>query len=312
MATSYRESIIDAWDYWCSFQKVKKNRFNGSEVIIDEDVYSPTTAGMLRVGEKVSYLDTTYDIIEKTAIALKPDLSRLSLLDYPSNVDLMLYFSSVILTNGGTSLSITAKPWANANAGNWDKDTEITYDDIVGYYIPFTETSSSYLASTYEVTNSISSNGAASLFKAITNLFIAFMGTSSTGILITATGGYANIFGPGYSSLTVRPSIKVVQTITGKASSFFTLNTEVVSESKVKGVCRDRNGTIIIGRECDIIVFDRNNYKILGTGTSNSATGQFLVSVSCKLGELVVVSFLDSSRNIAGSELMTTFSRNIT
>jgi len=310
MPTSYNESIIDAWDYWCYFQKIKRNKNTGSELIISSDVFIPSVPGLLRVGEKISDLSTTYEIIERTVIALRPDLTRLGLQDLPFEAKLMLYFYSIGLSEGYSTLSMTVKPWANPNSSDWNLDTKITYEDLTDYYIPFDLDSFTYSPSLYEAENEIRPDEYSSLFGDIKNLFIAFMQGDAGGILILAENGYADVFGPGCPSSTIRPYVKTSQTVTGRMSSFLSVNTEVTSESKVKGVCRDREGNIITGKQCRIIIFNKDNLKILGTGLSSAQTGAFLINASCKVGELVSVNFLDSNESIAGCELMTTVSKN--
>jgi hypothetical protein len=312
MATSYDESIIEAWDYWCYFQKVKRNRLTGFEIIIDSGEYVSSTENLLRVGERVSYLDSTYDLVEKTVVALRPDLSRLCLSDLPIKVDLMLYLLSVVLTDGESVVELTVKPWANPSSSVWTSETEITYDDLVNYYIPFDLTSLTYSPSEYEVSVNIESDKYNAFVENIDTLFIAFMQEDSGGILITAEKGYVDVFGPGYSSSTIRPYIKTIQTITGRSYSFFDLDTEVTATSKVKGVCRDREGNILTGERCKVVVCDKDNYKILGTSYSSSANGSFLTTVNCKAGKLVIASFYRSSDKISGSELMVTVSKNTT
>ena len=229
--------------------------------------------------------------------------------DTPSSVKLMLYFSLVVLNDGIFQLPVTIKPWANSSGTAWTSDTTISYNDIVNHYIPFDLTAATYVSATYEKSKNIAADAYNALVIDLEATFDKFLQGQTTGFMATATGGYADVFGPEYDSLTIRPTFSVEQTVSNRFHGpHITLDTEISGLSKVKGVCRDRDGVIITGIQCRIVACDTNDYKILGTGLSVSANGSFLISVDCKVGKQIAVSFYDSSNALTGSELMTTVS----
>jgi len=69
MTTNYDATISDAWNYWCYYRKVLRNKNTGSIVDLDSGKFLPSTAGMIRVGEKISELNDNEETIEYTAIA---------------------------------------------------------------------------------------------------------------------------------------------------------------------------------------------------------------------------------------------------
>jgi|GEM_PF-5891799 len=310
MATSYNISISDSWNYWCYYRRVLRNKNTGALVDLSSGKYSPSTEGLLRVGEKISSLNINEEIIEYTVIALKPDLKRFSVQDIPSSVRLILYLGGVVLNSGNFQLSVTVKPWANSSGLLWTTDTIISYNSIIDYYIPFDLTAATYVTATYEKSVNVEIGGYAAVVKYLESTFDKFARRQSIGFMITATGGYANVFGPTYESLTVRPKFTVEQVVSNRFHGpHITMDAEIIGRSKVKGVCRDRSGAIITGKQCRIIACDKDDYKILGTGLS-SVTGAFLVDLECKVGEFVVVSFYESGDVLTGSEMMTTVSNN--
>ena len=312
MATSlYNTAISDAWNFWCYYYKVIRNKNTGVIIDLDTGKFLSTTTGLLRIGEKVSELNDSEEIIEYTVIALKPDITRINIWDTPSSARLMLYFSLVVFNDGNFQLPVTVKPWANPSGTEWTSDTIISYQDIVDYYIPFDLTSATYVPATYEKFTNVKADSYSAYIIDLENTFDKFLQDQTIGFMITATGGYADVFGPEYSSSEIRPQFTIEQIISNRFHGpHITLDTEIAGNSKVKGVCRDRDGTIITGRQCRIVACDKDNYRILGTGLSVSANGTFLVTLSCKVGELVIVSFYDSNNTLTGSELMTTVSYN--
>lgn len=305
---SYNETITEVWDYWNYYKRVIRNKNTGVETLISSGKYIHATAGLLRVGKRITNMSSTEELIEYTAVALKPNIRRMSNYDFPISLSLSVYISSIALNSDQSSLEMKARAWANLTGVSWTSDSEISYSDIVGYYIPFDLTSSNYTPSTYEISVSLNSGDYLALFEDFEYTFYKFMRNRSIGFMLTATGGRADIYGPAYSTTTLRPQFDATQTVSGRLRVNVTLDTELVALSKVKGVCRDRNGTIITGSQCRIVIYHKSNYNILGTGLSDFATGAFLVETSCKVGELVVASFLNSNNVISGSELMTTVS----
>ena len=312
MASSlYNVAISDAWEYWCYYRRVLRNKNTGAIIDLDSGKFSPSTVGLLRIGEKVSELNDDEEIVEYSVLALQPDITRINIWDIPSSAKLMLYLSVVILNDGNFQFPVTVKPWANSSGTAWTSDTLITYNDIVEHYIPFDLTSETYVAATYEKSVNVEADTYNAYVIDLEETFYKFLQSQTIGFMITATGGYADVYGPTYSSSTVRPQFTIEQTISNRFHGpHITLDTEIAGLSKVKGVCRDRSGTIITGKQCRIVACNKDHYKILGTGLSVSANGTFLIDADCKVGELVAVSFYDSDDTLTGSELMTTVSYN--
>jgi len=307
----YNVTISEAWDYWCYYHRVIRNKNTGTVINLDSGKFNPLTSGFLRVGKKISEIDDDTEIIEYTTIALKPDLKRVSNQDTPNSVRLMLYLPVVVLNEGDIQLSVTVKPWANSSGINWTSDNIICYDDIVDHYIPFDLTVATYVSSTYEKSVNVEADEYRAEIIDLEATFDKFLLGQTIGFAITATNGYADVYGPEYTSLTVRPQFAIEQTISNRFHGpHIILDTEIVGSSKIKGVCRDKDRIIITGRQCRVTVYEKDSYRILGTGLSASIDGAFLVSLECKTGELVIVSFYDSSGVLTGSEIMTTVSSN--
>ena len=77
MTTSESQTIIDSWDYLCYVKNTKRNKVTNSESFISSGVYNPSYQGIMRIGERVSVLDSTYDLVEYTVLVLKPNIRRL-------------------------------------------------------------------------------------------------------------------------------------------------------------------------------------------------------------------------------------------
>jgi len=210
-------------------------------------------------------------------------------------------------------LPVTIKPWANSHGIGWTSDDIISYTDIVNYYIPFDLTVATYVSATYEKSVNVEANEYSVRAIDLEATFDKFLQQQTIGFAVTATGGYADVYGPEYASSDVRPQFVIEQSVSNRFHGpHIALDTEIAGSSKVKGVCRDRTGVILTGERCKITVCDQYNYKILGTSYSSSADGSFLTDVSCKVGESVVVGFCQTNNGISGSEIMTTVSPSTT
>lgn len=304
-------TISEAWDYWCCYKKVLRDKNTGVVTVLASRKFepSPSSLGLLRIGEKISEVNDDEEIIEYTVIALKPNLERMNLQDPLSSARLILYFSLVVLNEGAFKLPVIIKPWANSSTANWTSDTNVSYDDIVEHYIPFDLTPETYVSSTYEKLVNVASGESNSITIGLEHTFDKLLQGQVTGFAVTAEDGYADVFGPECSSFSVRPTFIIEQVVSNKVyNPNITLDTEVAGASKVSGVCRDQNGVILIGERCKVAVLHKDNYRILGAGFSSSANGSFLLNVDCKVGETVVVNFYRYGEDLTGSELMTTVS----
>lgn len=310
----YDESITDYWNYWCCYRKTIRNKVNGSEVQISTGTYSPSSFGMMRVGKKVTSINSNEESIEYYVSAFQPNMARFNLQDPVTDATLKLFFRDCFLNEGKSSIYITVKPFANSGGGSWTTTSNVGYTDILNHYVPFDMTSSEYASSSYlyEKTENVNFSNYTVLFENIIHLFNKYREGKTIGFTITAADGYCDMHGPSYNMFFIRPKIEVIQSHSNRLSTFMIMDTEINALSKVKGVCRNRNKAIITGKQCRIIVFNPTTYNVVGTGLSSSSDGSFLVDVEEKTGEIVIVSFVDDSGDIDGSEIMATLSYNTT
>lgn len=306
------ETISSYWNYWCYFERVVKNRYSGKEILVGSGNYVPEIFGMMRIGEKVSRLNSSEDIVERYLSAFKPDISRMCDQDYPTVVELTLRFLSHEINSGETEINVTVKPFANDNGRSWATTSPISYNLIKEHYVPFDITLATYISnlSEYEKTESINQSENRVYFGNLILLMWKFMQKNSIGFTISASGGICNLYGPSYTLYFLRPLLTVRQVVDTRMRSNVILDTQIAAEAKVKGKCKDRDGNVITGRQCRVIAFDPSDYEILGTGLSSSSTGSFLFSINYKVGYPVIVSFIDDVSDITGCEVMTSLSKD--
>ncbi len=308
MTISITEILVDSWEEICIFRRTKRNKITGSEFILDEGIYSPPVNGILRIGEKVSSLDSTYNLVEKYIYVFKPNISRLFQgTDSPFVVYLNLYLSSLVLNSGFSSLFVKIKPWANLNYIDWDSNSVPSLEEVEEYYIPFNLTESTYIFSTYEFEEEKVLNNVDCKFKEMKDLFQSFVERNIIGFSISGRNGYIDIFSKDYeNNYELRPSFYVRNHIPYTNYNFIQLDIEIVGKSHIIGVCRNRNGEIITGENCKILVFDLSSNALIGSGLSE-LDGSFRVRTSCKSGTLISVIFINESLEINGSEIMQAF-----
>ncbi len=305
------EIIIENWEYWCYYKNIIRNKVTGAEVLISSGRYVPEIVGLLKLGEKKSDINSTEELIESYVIAIRPNFRRLDYTVVPSVALLGFSFSVVILNENETIFNPKIKCWANSDGTEWTSDTIITYDSINDYYIPFDLTVATYDLGIYEETGEVESSEYSVILENLEQMFYKFMQSQTIGFILTGAGGHTEVYGPTYSVTTVRPYFNISQAI-DRMRNYVYADTEIQAKSKVKGVCRNREGSIITGVHCDVIVFDIYDHNVIGSGYSSVADGSFLVDVDERVGAEVVVSFSEFRQNIAGSEIMTTVSYNTT
>jgi hypothetical protein len=299
------ERIISTWNYWNYYKNFIQNISTGVLSEVSSGKYTHATAGLLRFGEKKTKISSTENLIKKTIAVFKPSMQRVSNSEEPSIASLKIYLYANTLNDLETKITANFKSWANALGVTWTSATNASYDAFKGFYVPFDVTT--YAPTTYEDNATVYTNSYILEFDEIINSLYKFYQDQTTGFTISATGGYCDIYGPAYSSNYKRPILDIKQIVTGKMYNYIPVDIEVTARSKVRGLCRDYNGTVISGKQCRIIIFDIDNYKIIGTGLSD-LSGNFLIENSAKYNTEVVVSFLQETDNICGSEIMTTIS----
>ena len=306
------EELIASWEYWCYYKRYIRNKITGDSYLSETGKFIPTLTGMVRIGIQISDLSDTEELINYYITALQPNVIRMCRTDFPLSAKVTVYFREYRLNSGKTAIPITVKCWANLSGIDWVTSTPITYEDISEHYIPFDLDEDSYVASTYEKTENMNLSLLTVEIQNLEYTFEKFMLNGSIGFIFDATGGYGEMYGPASSSTYLRPKFTIVQNVSNRMKSNIFLDTEIVSESKIKGVCRDRNRNIITGVQCKITVFDPDTYEVLGTGLSSAADGSFLITTTAKVGNPVVVSFVEDGQSISGTEIMTTRSMGIT
>ena len=306
------ETLSTEWEFWCYFERVKRNKNDGSEVLLEASQFFPSTTGITRIGEKISKINSSEEMVERYLTAIKPNINRMCKQDFPSDASLELLFMNHLLNAGEAEIKASIKPFANSSGTNWTSDTSISYYDIRDYYVPFDMTATYYNQNIndYKKTKSVDLSGNKVLFEDLELLLWKFMKGQTIGFTIGGTGGFCSLYGPNYDLYFLRPMFTIDQIVTARMQSNLNLDTEIITEGKIKGICTDKDGVKITGKQCRIIAYDMDKYDIVGTGLSSAATGEYLISVTSKIGQPIVVSFLNEVDDITGSEIMTTLSRD--
>jgi len=304
------ETVIETWNYWNYYKRVLRNISTGGEYTLDTGPYSPSITGLLRVGVRIAESSSTEEVREYYVLVLRPDKKRLANQDFPIDVKLELDISTCVLSEGQSIVTLRVKPWANPNGLRWITSSLISYEQIIEHYIPFDISAVDYAIATYEETKTVSPTTGSVEFISLEQSFWKFMRDKTIGFAISGTEGYCEIFGPTYVATSVRPKFTIDQSQAARVQGYAKLTTEIKAQSRVKGVCKDREGDLITGVQCRIIVFNPDDYRIVGTGVSTAADGSFLIDVDFRVGSSVVVSFVETGQSIYGSEIMTTVSRS--
>jgi hypothetical protein len=252
-------------------------------------------------------LNPSEEWVEETVLVVQPPRGRLPIADVPSSAGLVLFFSDVELNDDESNLIVKVSPWANLDGSGWVSETNGSFSDFRDHYIPFDLSPSTYDSSIYELTSSVSLFDYGVTIAGLEGTFYKFLQKETTGFLITASNGYADCYNPSFESLGSRPKFNVNIVISGQNGALLNLDVEVRGRAKIKGVCRDRNGAIMTGSNCNIVAFDPNSHKVIGSALSD-LDGSFLFEVNSKVGENIAVSFTESTRGIFGAEIMKTLS----
>jgi hypothetical protein len=309
-----QENIYSSWEFWCYFERSKRNKLTGSESFLEQGKYNSTNSGVLRVGTKISSINSNEELIERYLVALKPNLKRMFGQGVPTYSSLELQFLNCLLNLNETSIKMKIKPFANSSGVGWNSESSISYYDIKDYYVPFDLSQNDYNdnKNLFEKIVNVNISEKNILFEDLENVCWKLLKEKSIGFTLSATGGYCSLYGPTYSMFFLRPKINITQVVPARKHCHAILDLEIAIEGKIKGKCVDKNGVLITGKQCRIIVFDMDEYKIVGTGLSNSSTGEYLINTVSKKNDPVIVSFLNESDQICGSEIMTTLSKDAT
>ncbi len=307
------EKITDYWQYWCYYETVIRNKNTGAEIPIGTGSFIPTTFGLMRIGERVTKLTSTTETVERYVSAFKPNIALMCNQDVPTKATLALRFLQHEVNSGESRINMKVKPFANDNGRQWTTNSKISFDLINSHYVPFDMTEAAYSGSTstYEKTTEVDLSNNRAEFQDLEQLFFKFLRGQTIGFTLTADFGWCEMYGPSYTSYFLGPSFEIYQIVSARVQINIDLDTEITASCKVKGVCKDRNGNVIKGIQCRVIVFDPDDYKIIGTGLSAAATGVFLVTATYKVGYPVAVAFIDDTNNITGSEIMITLSTSV-
>jgi hypothetical protein len=305
---AYTENIISSWNFWCFYKKTIRNKQTGLETFLDSGKFFHDTSGIIRAGIKISDISSTEEIVERTVSVFKPDITRMNNADIPTLAKFKIYFLGCVANMGNPSVDVTIRPWSYQAGLAWVTTTpQVTYEILNNNYLPFDVALEDYDSDIYEYSKEVNLNATSVTFLDLEQTFYKFLQKQCSGFLITAENGYCDIFSPNYSTVGLRPFFTINQITTGLIYNMVSVDFEVTALSKIKGVCRNKDGAIITGKQCEITIFDPNDYKIVGAGLS-SLDGSFLVSANYKVGLPVVVSFTDETQEICGSEIMITVS----
>ena len=302
-----QSKFLESWNWWCYHNTYMRNILTGNINQLSTGRYNSGTDGLSRIGTNKVMLNLSEEWVEETVLVVQPPRGRLPIADIPSSVSLNLFFSGVELNDDESNLIVKVSPWANIDGLGWVSETDSSFSDFKDHYIPFDLSPSTYNSSIYESTSSVSLFDYGATISELENAFYKFLQKETTGFLITASNGYANCYNPNFGSLGLRPKFNVNIVISGQSGALLNLDIEVRGRAKIKGVCRDRNGAIMTGSNCNIVAFDPNSHKIIGSALSDS-DGSFLFEVNSKVGENIAVSFTEPIRGIFGAEIMKTLS----
>jgi len=305
---AYSQIIIEGWEYWNYFKRVLRNKNTSAEILLETGRYIPVSTDIFRIGVKVSDLTEEEEIREYYAATFKPNIRRMCNQDYPSSVMLRLLSSAVVINEGQTEITEFVQTWYHLNGREWTSSDDLSYEILTSFVIPSDVPTDNYVAETYTEESTIKAGDVYLDVYDLDVIFWKFMIEKATGFTLSATGGYIDFYSPNFSPYTYRPQFVISQTVSSRQFLSMTVDAEIKALSKVKGICRDKDGVAITGSQCAIIVFDPETYKIIGTGNSATIDGSFLIDVTYKVGEEVAVSFVQSGLSISGTELMTTVS----
>jgi len=300
-------TIEESWEYWCYYRRVIRNKASGEETLVQEGRYLPSVTNVLRIGSMVSEMNASEDLVEYTALAIRPAILRLHVGLIPLDASLLFSFSALIFNGSNSSAKFTLKPWANASGEDWISSTEITYGDIVEHYIPFNLAEETYDPDTYEKEIEIAVSAGGLFFSEIQNTLYTFLTDNAYGMFIVGEDGYADVYSPQYTYEDLRPQLGVTQVVPFTGYNYTTMATEITGKSHVIGVCRDLDGEAITGVSCLVAVFDLSDRSLLGSGSSDPIDGSFRIKTECKSYTTVILTFVNESLGINGSELMETF-----
>jgi len=295
------ETINSSWNYWCYYEEYVRNKITGSSFLSRTGKFVPSISGLLRIGVKRADINDTEESITYYTTALKPNVSRMCKDDYPLSAEIRLNARTALPNEGETVIPVTLSNWENPNDDGWITSTPISYGAM-----------DDYSSATYKETVNADLSGLKIEIEGLRTIVHRFFRGWSNGFLLTATNGYCELYGPSSIFSYMRPTLTIVQNVSNKLNTDISLDIEIVSESEVEGVCRYRDGTIITGYQCEITVFDPDTYEIVGTGLSSFANGSFSILTSAKIGNPVIVSFVEETQSISGSKMMETmFPRSI-
>jgi len=304
------DHIIEDWDFWCYYKKVLRNRINNAETLIETGKYLHSNSGILRFGTKSAMQSSTEEIRDYYLVVFKPNIGRLPQQDYPSSAKLSIILSTVVLNVGNSSIVGKIKCWYHPNGRFWTSSDNVGFNNINEYFVPSDILTTDYDSSIYEKSETIGTNNLTVEFDEIEQIFWKFMRGKTTGFTLSATGGYCDIYGSEYNPYTLRPQFTIGQTVSSKMHSNLVIDSEIKALSRIKGTCKDRNGNALTGIQCRITAFDPDEYKIIGTGLSSAADGTFLIDIDYRVGDNIIVSFVNEVQSISGSEIMKTVSYN--
>ena len=289
------ETINSYWNYWCYYEKYIRNKTTGSSFLSNTGIFVPEIFGSLRIGVKKADINDTEESITYYLTALKPNIIRMCKDDYPLSAKIRLNAREAVLNEGETIIPVTLSNWENPNDDGWITGTSISYTAM-----------NNYSSAIYKETANADLSGLKIEIEDLEAIIHRFFKGWSNGFLLNATGGYCELYGPSNIFSYMRPTLTIVQNVSNRLKTDIVLDIEIKAESEVKGVCRDRNRSIITGHQCRITVLDPDTYDIIGTGLSSSLDGSFLVTTTAKVRSPVIVNFIETSQSISGSEIMTT------
>ena len=293
MATE--ETINNYWNYWCYYEEYVRNKVSGSSFLSGTGIFIPEIFGSLRIGVKVADINDTEESVTYYITALKPNVSRMCKDDYPLSAKIRLNAREALVNENETIIPVTLSNWENPNDDGWTSSAPISYGAM-----------NNYSSDTYKKTANADLSGLVIEIENLEAIVHRFFRGWSNGFILTATKGYCELYGPSSLLSYLRPTLTIVQNVSSRLKTDIILDIEVKSESKVVGVCRDRNRNIITGYQCRVIILNIDTYEIIGSGLSSSSNGSFSVTVDIKPRYPVIVAFVEESQSISGSEIMVT------
>jgi len=293
MATE--ETINSYWSYWCYYEEYVRNKLTGSSFLSGTGIFIPEISGLMRIGVKTTDINDIEESVTYYISALKPNISRMCKDDYPLSAKIRLNAREALLNEEETVIPVTLSNWENPNDNGWTTDTPISYDAM-----------NNYSSIAYKKTANADLSGLVIEIEDLEAIVHRFFRGWSNGFLLTATGGYCELYGPSNLFSYMRPTLTIVQNISNKLKTDVILDIKIKSASKIMGVCRDRNRNIITGYQCRVTVLDIDTYEILGTGLSSSLDGSFSITINIKPRHPAIVNFIEENQSLSGSEIMIT------